>query len=116
MGHRGNRMRRTNPTRENDDKLRDRLKHMQAKIRSLEKEVNCLTDANKQLEDVLAKNFEQISELIQHVKVEDMLLINRDKKLNRKNGPTTESRENIRKRFTGLIKNRSNDRNGGDNE
>ena len=106
---------RTHP-RDNDDKLRDKLRKIQSKIRSLEKEVGVLREANTQLQDALAKTFDQITDLLKWVPVEEVVEFNKDNRLNSKNVPSTQSRESVRKRFVGLIKNRSKPDNGGEND
>ena len=84
--------------KEKDGKQRDTIQQLKSQVRKLKKIVKNQNNEIDQLETALAKNFEQISDLMGNLSIEQA--IDLAKKKNHVAKPKEDTKEMIRERFT----------------
>lgn len=94
--------------KEADAKLKDANRQLRADVKRLRKEITELNKHIKQYEEILAKNFEHVAEMMDGITVEEAIRLAKKKKEKK---PLPDTKQLVRERFRDMFKRIDNEEN-----
>ena len=87
--------------KEADAKLKDANRQLRADVKRLKKQITELNKNIKQYEEILAKNFEHVAEMMTGITVEEAIKLAKKKKDKK---PLPDTKQLVRERFKNMFK------------
>ena len=87
--------------KEAEAKLKDANRQLRADVKRLKKQITELNKNIKQYEEILAKNFEHVAEMMDGITVEDAIRLAKKKKDKK---PLPDTKQLVRERFKNMFK------------